>query len=238
MREFLTPVVSVAPRPTDPDAERYVRSFLIMRVLVGALGIALPFALVLIDGLWFDGDRFPRTSLSAYYYSGVRDLFVGAMCATGVFLLAYKVAEVNLDNTLSGVAGLASLLVGLFATGRPSATVALTPLQHRLGESQVSTVHYLAAATFIVALGVMSYFFGKREGARPARPNTRRSPRFWRNFHWACAGVIAAALAWIGVTEIFHVGPARSLLYGEAVSIWAFGTSWLWKGLELDMLRR
>jgi hypothetical protein len=31
--------------------------------------------------------------------------------------------------------------------------------------------------------------------------------------------------------------PSRTLLIGEAISVWAFGASWLMKGLELDILR-
>jgi hypothetical protein len=79
MRASLEPVLTVAPRPTDPHVSRYVRSYLIMRVVIGAIGVALPFMLVLVDGLWFDDDPFPRTSLSAYYYSGVRELLVGTL---------------------------------------------------------------------------------------------------------------------------------------------------------------
>lgn len=237
MRPSLTPVTTVEPRPADPGAVRYVRSFLLLRVMVGVIGVGLPFALVLIDGIWFDGDRFPRTSLSAYYYSGVRELFVGALCATGVFLVAYKVAEVNLDNTLSLLAGVAALGVALFPTDRPNDRVALTPLQDELGETFVATVHYVSATVFIVALGVISYYFGKREGAREPVAE-KRSPAFWRAFHWACAGVIGAALLFILVTQVFDTGPAETLLIGEAVSVWAFGVSWLWKGLEVDMLRR
>jgi hypothetical protein len=236
VRPFLEPVTEVDRPTADAGTVRYIRSFLLMRVMVGVIGIGLPFALVLIDGLWFDGSRFPRTSLSAYYYSGVRELFVGALCATGVFLVAYKVADVNLDNTLSVLAGIAVLGVALFPTDRPNDRVALTPLQEELGETFVAVVHYASAVVFIVALGVISYFFGKREGARPPVAGAR-SPGFWRAFHWACAGVIGAALLWILVTEVFGTGPAESLLIGEAVSVWAFGVSWLWKGLEVDMLR-
>ena len=229
MRPSLTPVVAV-----DRDDARYVRAFLRLRVLVGALGLALPFALVLIDGVWLDGP-FLRGSLSAYYYSGAREVFVGALTAIGVFLIAYKVAEVNLDNTLSVVAGAAVVCVALFPTS--SARAALTPLQEEMGETFVSTIHYGAAAVFISSLAVISYFYGKREGQREPRPGQRRSPRFWRTFHWACAAAIAAALAFILFTEIFDVGPRRSLLYGEVASVWAFAISWLWKGLEVDMLR-
>ena len=236
MHEYLQPVVTVEPRPTDPGAARYVRAYLIMRVLIGVIGVALPFALVLIDGVWLDGIPFPRSSLSGYYYSGVRELFVGALCATGVFLVTYKVAERNLDNTLSLVAGAGVLIVAFFPTDRPSDAVRLTPLQEKLGETAVATIHYGGAAVFISALAVVSFYFGRREGNRPAVEG-RRPPRFWRAFHWACAGAIAAALVWILVTELGDAGPRTSLLIGEAVSVWAFGVSWLWKGLEVDMLR-
>ena len=234
MHELLRPQRTVEPRPPDPEASRYIRSYLIMRVLIGLLGIALPFALVLVDGLWFDGDPFPRDSLSAYYYSGVRELFVGTLVATGVFLVTYKVAERGLDNTLSTVAGAAVLVVALFPTARPSDAVPLTPLQQHLHEHVVSALHFTAAGVFIVSLAVISYFFGVREGARPVRPD-KRSPAFWRRYHWLCAGAIAAALAWIVVTQITG-SPRTSLLIGETVSAWAFGASWLMKGAEIDVL--
>jgi hypothetical protein len=237
MKDYLEPVETVEPRPTERDSARYVRSYLIMRVVVGALGVALPLALVLLDGLWLDGDPFPRTSLSAYYYSGVRELFVGGLSAIGIFLVTYKVGERSLDNTLSLVAGTAVALVALFPTGLPKGVTELTPLQERLGESFVETIHFVAAAIFIGSLAVLSYFFGKREGARPPRVGQRRSPRFWRLYHWACAAAIVLALLWIAVTELSGWGPSNSLLYGETLAVWAFGASWLWKGLELDMLR-
>ena len=66
MREVFWPEVAVQPRLTAPHTERYVRSYLIMRVAVGALGIALPILLVLGEPLLFDGQPFPRGSLSAY----------------------------------------------------------------------------------------------------------------------------------------------------------------------------
>jgi hypothetical protein len=90
MSGFLTPLRAVGPRP-DPDTEKdaalYVRSYLWMRVGVGVLGIALPLALVFGDKIAFHGNPFPRGSLSVYYYSGMRDEFVGILSATGIFLI-------------------------------------------------------------------------------------------------------------------------------------------------------
>lgn len=238
MKDFLEPVVETEPRPTpsDPEKLRYLRSYLFMRAMIGAIGIALPIALVFFDGVMLDGEPFPRDSLSAYYYSGVRDLFVGALCATAVFLLTYKVVEKNLDNTLSLVAGLAVLGVALFPTGTPSDDIAFSPLQDRLSEGLVEGIHFVSAAIFLVSLAVLCVFFGVREGKRPVQKGQHRSPAFWRRYHWTCAGVIGASL--IFILALAPAGqPSKTLLIGEAISVWAFGASWLMKGLELDILR-
>jgi hypothetical protein len=213
----------------------YLRSYLFMRVMIGVIGVALPIVLVSVDWLLYSQKLLGRDSLSSYYHSGVRDLFVGALSAAAVFLVTYKVVERNLDNALSVLAGLAALTIALFPTGRSSDTTPLTALQELLGEGSVEVVHYVASAVFLVSLGVLSFFFGLREGRRPQQPG-RRSPAFWRWFHWACTGVIAAALLFIVVTSLLG-GPSKSLLIGEAIALWAFGASWFMKGLELDILR-
>jgi putative copper export protein len=229
MRELLWPDVEVQPRVTAPGTERYVRSYLIMRVAVGVLGIAVPLLLVFGEPLLFDGQPFPRGSLSAYYYSGVRELFVGALCAIGVFLLTYKVAERSRENRLSIYAGVAVITVALFPTARPGEGVTPTPLQDLLSETTVERIHFIAAAVFIASLAVISYYFAKP----PPNQRTRRS--FWRRYHLACAGFIVAALILAAVAGITG-WPDKGLLIAEAVAVWAFGASWLMKGLELDVL--
>src|SRR4051794_21180547 len=104
LREFLKPDLAEHLRP-DPDADpsgiRYVRTFLWMRLGVGTLGVGLPIALIALDSVIFSGHPFVRGSMSAYYYSGMREFFVGAIFGSGAFLLAYKVSEASLDNTAS-----------------------------------------------------------------------------------------------------------------------------------------
>jgi hypothetical protein len=206
-----------------------------LRAAIGFMGLALPLLLFLLDSRFFQEAPSPRGSLSAYYYSGTRDLFVGALCITGAFLMTYKVVERNLDNTASILAGFAALVVAVFPTGRPSDEIGLSPLQSALTEEWVERIHFLAAAVFILALGVVSVTFGIREGRRKDTADMRMSPRFWRSFHYACAGAIAAAVAFIVLSELV-TGPRNSLLIGETVAIWAFGASWLAKGLELKVL--
>jgi hypothetical protein len=226
MAGFLTPVRAVEPRPdpvTEQEQLRYVRSFLLQRLAIGVLGVVLPVWLVFGDGLAFHGDPFPRGSLSAYYYSGMRDVLVAVMSAIGVFLITYKISERNLDNTASALAGISAGVVALFPTARPHDSIALTPLQDLLGEQTVKWIHFGAGAAFVGLLAVLSYYFG-----------VRSSPG-WRRFHWACTLVLVLALVWMVVT--LSVGaPGRALLYGEWACAWAFGASWFAKGAELKML--
>jgi hypothetical protein len=235
---LLRPLTDVGPRP-DPDTEKeatlYARSYLWMRIGVGILGIALPLVLVFGDKVAFHGNPFPRGSLSVYYYSGMRDEFVGILSATGIFLITYKIAELNLDNSASLLGGASAILIALFPTGRPSyAHVPLTPLQQLIGESATTRVHFAATGVFLVSLALITFFFGLREGKRPPRAGTR-SPEFWRWFHWTCTGILVLAFLWIVITS--RVGsPPRALLIGAWVSSWAFGASWLAKGAELDVL--
>jgi hypothetical protein len=234
---MLTPQASVR-RPPDSDTygQVYVLSYLLMRIVVGAVGFLLPLWVVLVDRFGFS-DPPVRGSLSAYYYTGSRDYFVGLLCIIGVFLVAYKVSEVGLDNTLSFVAGLAAFCVAWFPTDRPKPNPPqLTLLQAKVGESHVMFVHYGSAILLLFLLGLMSIVFGTREGRRAPQPG-KRSPSFWRTYHYTCGVLIFAAMVGILIFwKGFHWDHA--MLIGEWISVWAFAASWLMKGLELDMLKK
>ncbi len=218
----------------------YVRSYLLMRAIVGFIGVTLPIVLIVGDHLLTPGAPGVRGSLSDYYYSGVRDFFVGAMFADAVFLITYKIFERSLSNLLSLLAGLAAFTIALFPTNRSDEVkTPLTPLQDKLGEATVSHVHFIAAAIFITSLAVISFFFGLQEGRRSQQRAGRRAmlpPRFWRWFHWTAALVILLAVAFIVISDNVHRMGSYDRLIGELVAIEAFGLSWLTKGLELDVL--
>jgi hypothetical protein len=125
----LAPVQEVRPDLKSGEG-RYVRSFLEMRLIIGALGVLLPFVLVVVDRWWFDGDPFPRGSMSIYYYSGMREFFTLAIGTIAFFLFASKITERNLDNILSFFAGLAGMLIPIFPTGPPSLTPTTTSRPH------------------------------------------------------------------------------------------------------------
>jgi hypothetical protein len=147
LSDYLIPETEAPRRDHASGAQgAYLRAYLLLRVLIGLIGICLPVALILLDWLGLAGSFAARGSLSAYYHSGVRDIFVGALWAIGVFLITYKVFERSLENTLTLLAGAAVIGVAIFPIKRPDEIASpLTPWQTNLGQTPVSWVHYLCA---------------------------------------------------------------------------------------------
>lgn len=226
------PDVAVEPRPDHEP--RYVRSYVCTRFAIGLLGFLLPPLLVLLEPALFDGLPAPRGSLSAYYYSGVREIFVGGLWAIGVFLVVYKLLDFTGESLLSSLAGGAAMLVAVFPTERPGDGWPLTPFQEKLGEGAVTAIHYGAAVAFIALLVPITLFFAREEGGR-AQEEGGRAHRKWKGFHTVAAVFIlsgAALAAFTGITG----GPDKGVLLGEWIAIWAFGASWLVKGAEWKTL--
>ena len=76
-------------RPDPPELISYYQ----LRRAIGFIGVALPFALMagemIVKWLYPDA-RGPRHSMSEYFYTAMRGVFVGSLCAIGVFLGAYR----------------------------------------------------------------------------------------------------------------------------------------------------
>jgi hypothetical protein len=106
-----------------------VVDYLTLRAVIGLLAFFLVPVVYLGNWLLFTrhvGDCFlpnPRLpgSLSGYYYTHMRNLFVGAMCAMGIFLAAYRGFD-RWDSRLTNVAGLAAICIALSPTMPPSYT--------------------------------------------------------------------------------------------------------------------
>ena len=97
-----------------------VLSYLGLRKAIGIIGISLPFVLA-IGKIIFD-DPGIQPSISDYYYTIMGDVFVGSLCAMGVFLLSYRGYDKQ-DNIAGNLACVFAIGVALFPT-----TPALNPV--------------------------------------------------------------------------------------------------------------
>jgi MFS family permease len=213
-----------------PDGVRYLKSWLLIRLLVGVLGLALPAALLLGDKYVLAGSPGARGSMSAYYHSGMRDVFVGTLCIIGMFLITYMIFHYNWENVFTIGAGAAAVVVALFPTFRDRPDQVLTPLQQKLGEPTVAHVHAGAALAYIGLLALVSAAcFGRRELREHHRPGRAA-------LHLACGGLMVVTLLLLGVAKlagIESVAGFTPLLLGELACTVLFGLSWLVKGSDI-----
>lgn len=214
----------------DEHRKDMVLSYHRVRTALGLLGMALP--LVLIIGGLRDYSRI-EPSISDFYHTTYRDIFVGTLCAIGVFLICYRGygrgdGELINDDWLGTVAGVSAFGVALFPNESPTSQIA-TMTQSLVGIGTSPIFHYASALVFFSCLAV--FCLGKF--ARTAKPHRRR-------IYLACGWIIVVALIGIAgasAVKILGSGTARAIVvdYGlvfwfEAIGIWAFGLSWLVKG--------
>ena len=208
----------------------FTKSYMWTRLFVGIIGIAMPIALLAGDPLLF-GESSIRGSLSAYYHSGMRDWFVGSLCAIGVGLFTYMGTRLgSFDNWVSTTAGACAIVVAFFPTNIAAGQTP-TSLQVELGEVLVARIHFSFAAIFIALLGLMCLRFGIGDGHRQDRTEMQR--RAWRTVHIGCAGAIWLSVVGVGVTLLANISISHAILIGEVVAVFAFGMSWFFKGSEL-----
>lgn len=252
--------------PSQSDDIRLATlSHMQLRRFIGLIGLGTPFVLLLgvIIGYPPDG-RIWGSSLSAHYWAPyLGSVFVGALCATGVFLLFYKGYPRNQDEHYFGKGrfALADFMARHVsdahmarAAGVGALVTALLPVCGPDGPCSAGSfarvaqlLHLGGAALFLVSLSWIAFFHFTR---------TRESPEHWdeasamakhieRMVHATLGVIMFLCLA--SIVVVFRLFPDVKIapgVYGpifwlEALAIWAFGASWLLKGAESGgILRR
>ena len=197
-----------------------VLSYLGLRKAIGIIGISLPFVLA-IGKIIFD-DLGVQPSISDYYYTIMGDVFVGSLCAMGVFLLSYRGYDKQ-DNIAGNLACVFAIGVALFPT-----TPALNPA---LSAKTIGYVHYGFAAAFFITLAYFCLFLFRKTD--PIKPATIRK-KHRNTIYTVCGYTILGCIALLALNAIFlsdtfveHLNPVFWL---EATAVFFFGISWFTKG--------
>ncbi|MBT2132205.1 hypothetical protein [Aliiroseovarius lamellibrachiae] len=228
------------PRDQDPDRATMMR----LRRGIGAIGIGLPFALLL--GVHLAGVPM-ENSISEFFFSELREVFVAAAAGVGLFLLAYegyppRPKEILTDRRVSGLAGASVLVMAFVPTLCARGTCAHPPtLFDRLIPASADTtqaaIHLTAAGLFLLSLGIMS----QRVFTRCTRPSKslfkQRRNLCYQIFGWVIftmVGVIGVMK--LGFPNIGHHWDTQwhFTFWAESVAVWAFGLSWLMKGAAMQ----
>lgn len=197
-----------------------VLSYLGLRKAIGIIGIALPFVLA-FGKIFLEGPGI-QSSISAYYHTGMRDVFVGSLCAIAVFLMSYRGYE-RVDDIAGDLACVFAIGAALFPT---TPDVNVTPQDKIVG-----ALHLIFAASFFLTLAFFSLVLFRKTD--PTRKPTRAKEQ--RNVvYTVCGYTILVCLALVAVVALMSSdSPVKRLdpvFWLEATAIVAFGLSWLTKG--------
>lgn len=208
-----------------------------LRKAVGLIGFALP-VLLLISVAVFKVEM--QDSISEFFFTAMRDVFVLTLTGIGVFLITYyghdpDEGDILTDWGLSTIAGVTALAVALIPT-MCNATNCYSPLTFfdRLitSDSAQNILHFGAAGIFFTALALMCLkLFTKSDRPSPGPLKSRRN-RIYRLCGWVILTMVAALFVvklvlgdpW-GWDESWHF-----TFWAEAIAVWAFAIAWLVKG--------
>ena len=204
-----------------------VFSYLTLRTAIGLLGITLPF--ILSFGAFLIFRQEVQSSISHYYWTGMRDVFVGMLFAIGFFLLSYRGYE-RADHIAGILACVFSIGVALFPTVQNAAAV-MTPSSGM--PRIIGTVHFICAALFF---GTLIYFclvlFTKTDPKK--RPTKRKLQRnmIYRGCGYLMATCIVFTFVYflLPLPQQLALAPYSPIYWLESIAIIAFGVSWFVKG--------
>jgi hypothetical protein len=202
-----------------PNQPYPVLNYYSMRRAIGVLGFCLPLTVAL--GGYFVFQIGLKDTISDYYHSGMRDVFVGLMTSIAVFLYCYTGYSV-LDNFLTNFAGLAALGLAFF------------PTDESLNRTLIGTIHLLSALVFFLTLALISLI----QFPRSSSPLGVTPKKKTRNIVYILCGItMIICLIAIGVLKwnvnderFAFVTNSKPVFWLESLAVWAFALSWLVKG--------
>ena len=205
----------LARKAEDPR----VLSYLALRRAVGFVAIGLPF---LVAVPWWIFRHALESSISGYYYTGTRNLFVGSLCAISMFMLCARGYDLKDE-----VAGILSAVCALGVAFFPMAPGDATERQVRVGHA-----HYTFAAILFLTLAYfcLVLFRMSAENREITRQKIQRN-----RVNAVCGWVIIGSIVLMALlTKALHVdylvGGFGTVFCFETTSLFAFGIAWLTKG--------
>jgi hypothetical protein len=206
---------------------------------VGWIAFVMPLAVRTIAKLrygisWSD-------SISAYYYTAMRDEFVGSLVVGGLALSFFRTDSPR-DRWIAVVAGIAAAGIGLF------------PMDIRVGVLQwasspdgsdvqkivdalsngphgpIGFHMYFVATFFALTFYLVAFRFSANTPQQPTRQKTARNL-----IYKICGALMALGMVWIAYIKL--TGSADSIFPPEMIAVMSFAAAWLVKGQTVPGLK-
>lgn len=198
-----------------------VFSYLTLRKVIGLLGTLLP--LVVALGAWIVFQTGLQDSISSYYHTDMRDVFVGTLFAIGFFLLSYRGYE-RADRIAGNLACVFAVGAALFPTNPDGVAE---------GARFIGYIHFAFAALLFLTLIYFSLFlFTKTDASQPPTKQKLKRNMIYRVSGYAMLASIILIVVYFRLPgEVMEsLDRFNPVFWLETITVVAFGISWLTKG--------
>ncbi|MBE8522839.1 hypothetical protein ILP97_36030 [Amycolatopsis sp. H6(2020)] len=212
------PAMNIPPN-NEKLRNSITKTYLALRWGMVGIGLILPFFLLIVHH-WVTAAPQPD-SISGYYHTPLRDVFVGALVTTGAFMVLYKIFT-PIENWLLNIAGVSAILVAMLPcavpTGFPPA------------EFTSPAAHKVFAITTFGCLGLVAMFC-----ANKTLDKERLSKKKVKIFHVFYKTIGVLMIAFPGVVALFYAAGTANLFWVESAGLWVFSAYWGAKTVEFGI---
>lgn len=195
-----------------------------MRIMIGALGMLLPWLVALVTLSW------PESISCTYYSVFAVGVFMVILGSAGILLINYKGYD-NVDDITATFAGIFGLLICLFPMVYVENPEMKTGILH-LPSNISNIIHCISAFAFFGFLAFMSFFlFTKSSGEMTKKKKIR-------NIIYRICGIgmigsfLLLLLDFIPGVNIYNL-----TWIVETIALTFFGVSWIVKSDSVPMLK-
>jgi hypothetical protein len=192
-------------------------------ILLGIIGITLPLVLIVGDALALRSLSF-QSSLSAYYFSDMRDTLVGGLCGMGVLFIRARGGSLEVPFTT--IAGMLAIVAALAPP-----TVLLPPRHTSERNILIGTIHATSISALVMLTAALCLIVFPRTG----RGDERTRLRLTHDQIYRLSGIIilcdvvAATLSNI-LPSSLEDGSTHLFLWSEAMWLVTFGFACIVRG--------
>lgn len=194
-----------------------------MRIMIGALGMLLPWLVALITLSW------PESISCTYYSLYAVGTFMVVLGSAGILLINYKGYEKidDISATIAGCFGLAICIFPMTYTPNPDITTGIFHLR-----SDISNIfHCIGAFGFFGTLAFMSFFLFTKTGGEMTKEKKIR------NIIYRVCGIGMLASFLLMLLNFFAWAPYNLTWIVEAIALFFFGVSWIVKSGAFPFLK-
>ena len=194
-----------------------------MRIMIGILGMLLPWLVALITLSW------PQSISITYYSIFAVGTFMVVLGSAGILLINYKGYEL-IDDISATIAGVFGILICLFPMTYIPQPDIKTGILHL--SSNISNIfHCISAVGFFGTLAFMSFFlFTKTNGKITKQKKIK-------NIIYRICGIGMIASFLLMLLNFLPNAPYNLTWIVEAIALFFFGTSWIIKSDAFPFLR-